>query len=104
MQAASHIINYRAEQCRVCKTPCQYQNDLVFRYNGDNACPIGRWMDYKLFVKRQPMRGMGDAVARVAQPIAGVIDKVFKTHVKSCGGCAKRREMLNTLMPFNSVK
>ena len=42
-----------------------------------------------------PMRGVGDAVARVAQPIAKVIDKIAKTNIADCGGCQKRRELLN---------
>jgi hypothetical protein len=61
-------------------------------------------MAFETFIRRRPMRGAGDAVAVVAQPIAGLIDKVFKTNVKHCGGCAKRREMLNELMPFNLVR
>ena len=103
MEAPHHIANYRREQCKLCPSPCPYQNDLAFQNEGDNQCPQGRWIAFKTFV-RQKMRGAGDAVAVVAQPIAGLIDKMFKTKVKSCGGCAKRREMLNQLLPFNSVR
>lgn len=46
------------------------------------------------------MRGLGDAVAKVAQPIAGAIDAVAGTHLKGCGGCKKRQEKLNKLIPF----
>jgi len=40
---------------------------------------------------------LGRAVERVAQPIAGVIDKVAGTNLKECGGCKKRKEWLNNL-------
>jgi hypothetical protein len=36
-------------------------------------------------------------VAAVAQPIAGAIDRVAGTQIKTCGGCAKRREALNRI-------
>jgi hypothetical protein len=44
--------------------------------------------------------GLGDAVAAVAQPIAGAIDAVLGTNIKECGGCAKRREALNRAVPL----
>lgn len=61
-------------------------------------------MAYKTFVK-QKWKGAGDAVAAVAQPIAGAIDRAArligkKTNVKGCSACAKRKEMLNHLIPF----
>lgn len=45
-------------------------------------------------VGRQPMRGLGDAVERVVQPIAQAIG------IDSCGGCAERQALLNRLFPF----
>ena len=44
--------------------------------------------------------GLGDIVAKVAQPIAKTIDSVAKTNLKSCGGCKKRQEKLNQLLPI----
>jgi hypothetical protein len=43
--------------------------------------------------------GLGDAVAMVAQPIARTIDRVVGTAIAKCGGCAKRQEALNRLVP-----
>lgn len=43
--------------------------------------------------------GLGDAVAAVAQLIAGLIDAVAGTNIKNCGGCAQRKEALNRLVP-----
>lgn len=41
--------------------------------------------------------GLGDAVAAIAQPIAGVLDRVLGTNIKRCGACTKRREALNRI-------
>jgi hypothetical protein len=100
--APSHILNYRREQCDRCPAPCESQTNIAYRTEGDNACPKGRWMSFKTYVKNpaRKMAGAGDLVASVAQPIAGAIDRVFKTKIKTCGSCAKRREMLNQLLPF----
>lgn len=47
-------------------------------------------------------RGLGDLVAKVAQPIAKAIDKVAGTNLKECGGCKKRQAALNKMFPFQS--
>lgn len=99
MEAPFNIQNHRREQCERCKTPCKYQNDIEYRKEGDNVCPIGKWMAFKTYTK-QKWSGLGDAVASVAEPISAAMDKVLKTRTKGCGGCAKRREMLNHLLPF----
>ncbi len=43
--------------------------------------------------------GLGDAVAILAQPIAGAIDAVTGSHLKECGGCKARREAMNKAVP-----
>lgn len=48
---------------------------------------------------KEPIRGAGDVVHKVAQPIAKVIDKTLGTKIQKCGGCAKRREALNKAFP-----
>jgi hypothetical protein len=60
-------------------------------------------MAYKTFTKNTPrIRGLGDLVAKVADPIAGAIDRASggRTRVRGCAACAKRKEMLNHLLPF----
>lgn len=101
MLVPHNISNYRWELCRTCRTPCEYQNDVGFRSEGNNICPIGRWKPYQLFTKVK-WKGAGDAVAAFAEPIAGAIDRVFKTRTRGCSACAKRKEMLNQLLPFGS--
>lgn len=44
-------------------------------------------------------RGLGDAVALVADPIARLSDAVLGTKLVGCGGCAQRRAALNALLP-----
>ena len=46
------------------------------------------------FRPRQPINGLGDAVALVAKPIARVLG------LKNCGGCDKRQQKLNEKFPF----
>jgi hypothetical protein len=76
-----------------CPTPCADQNNEAFRREGDNACPISKWMAYVTYVKVK-MKGAGDLVARFAEPIAKALGR------KPCAACAKRKEMLNHLIPF----
>jgi len=47
------------------------------------------------------MKGIGDLVAVVAQPIAKAIDSVAGTKISTCGGCQKRKEFLNRAVPFS---
>lgn len=41
--------------------------------------------------------GLGDVVHAIAQPIAKAIDAVAHTDIQNCGGCKKRRELLNRI-------
>lgn len=43
--------------------------------------------------------GLGDRVERIAQPIARVIDGLAGTNIQQCGGCKKRKELLNKAFP-----
>jgi len=45
-------------------------------------------------------RGLGDVVAKAAQPIAGAIDAVAGTKLQECGGCKGRQEALNRVFPL----
>lgn len=49
--------------------------------------------------------GLGDAVAKVAKPIAKTIDRAtsrtrFETNISSCKGCGRRQKWLNKVAPF----
>ena len=43
--------------------------------------------------------GLGDAVASAANPIAKTIDYFLGTNIVGCGGCKKRQEALNKIIP-----
>ena len=51
------------------------------------------------FIPVEKPFGLGDAVAAVAQPVARMIDAAMGTNLQACGGCAKRKEFLNSLVP-----
>ena len=42
-------------------------------------------------------KGLGDTVSRV-------IKTVSRGKIKECGGCEKRKQYLNTLIPFRDVE
>jgi len=48
----------------------------------------------------QSVKGLGDLVHKIANPIARAIDSVAGTNIQGCGGCAKRREQLNKAIPI----
>jgi hypothetical protein len=50
-----------------------------------------------------PMRGAGDVVAAVAQPVARMIDRVSGTNLQNCGGCKRRQETLNRKFPMKTI-
>lgn len=83
--------------CFACRTDAAWRASLVRAGLSDKVdfdCPQGFTED------NLPIKGLGDLVARVANPVAGVIDKVAGTNLKGCGGCKGRRETLNRVVPF----
>lgn len=48
----------------------------------------------------EAVRGMGDVVHMVLNPIAGFIDNLAGTNLQGCGGCAQRQADLNKAMPL----
>jgi len=46
------------------------------------------------------LKGAGDVVKLVAQPIAKIIDSVAGTNLQSCGGCEQRRQSFNKKFPL----
>ena len=53
--------------------------------------------------KHKPMRGLGDAVARLAEPVASLLDRTLGTHWQGCAGCAGRQQWLNEKVPFQKT-
>lgn len=54
---------------------------------------------FSLVNKRRANFGLGDAVAAIANPIARAMDATLGTKIEGCGGCARRREALNQILP-----
>lgn len=46
------------------------------------------------------VKGLGDLIAKVANPIAKTLDQTLGTQITGCSGCAKRQAALNRLFPF----
>jgi hypothetical protein len=67
-------------------------NGMEVGENGKLVLPKGK--------PEKSLRGLGDVVHAIAQPIAKAIDKVAKTNLQNCGACAKRRETLNQIVPL----
>jgi hypothetical protein len=61
---------------------------------------IERASFYHVKIPGKKLRGLGDAVAVLAQPFALTIDAVAGTKITKCGACAKRQEVLNRAVPF----
>lgn len=49
---------------------------------------------------RRKLRGLGDAVALVAQPIASAFDAILRTDIKHCTACESRKAAWNQRFPF----
>lgn len=43
--------------------------------------------------------GLGDAVAKVAEPVAAMVDKLTGSRLVGCGPCGQRKDKLNRLLP-----
>lgn len=55
---------------------------------------------YRPSTEVSQVKGLGDVVYKFAQPIARGLDRVLGTHIEGCGGCNKRRAILNKLLPL----
>ena len=82
--------------CKICREQTdrgiKWREGIQKRFSDikqqDYSCPINRPWGFV---------GLGDRVARIAQPVAGMIDAVLGTSLKTCGGCQKRKGLLNKL-------
>jgi hypothetical protein len=88
-------VRLRHKLCETCPSQCAaYLHARLVLEDREAVCELNRWPKVRT-------RGLGDAVAFIAQPIARpiarAIDAVAGTKIVKCGGCAKRREWLNQL-------
>lgn len=112
------VIQVRADICGDCLTPCELQRDATAHADACRACPIRKWAKWgncpdSATPPPSPsslpapggvtapagMRGLGDLVATIADPIARAI------HLdKSKCKCGQRIEWLNAAVPFPKQK
>lgn len=48
---------------------------------------------------RKPIRGLGDVVKKLIEPIEYMVPERLREKMQNCGGCKKRQEALNKLLP-----
>ena len=91
------VIQVRQDICRDCPTPCTPRPDPADKCS---SCGINRWSTWGQCtpeaVAAAPMRGLGDLVAKFAEPIG----KIIGLDKATCG-CAKRQAALNARFPFS---
>ena len=52
-------------------------------------------------INHDSIKGLGDVIHKIANPIAKTLDAVFKTNIQGCSACAQRRAALNLFIPLN---
>jgi hypothetical protein len=58
----------------------------------------------RMRAKLADLRGLGDAAALIAKPVAKVIDAVAGTDLQNCPPCGQRQEDWNKAMPFHKTQ
>lgn len=97
------VIQVRADICHDCPAPCAWQHDAAAHSTTCAACPIRKWGQWGNCASTPAipppppsgMRGLGDLVALIAEPIARAIN-LDKSKCK----CGQRQERLNAAVPF----
>lgn len=84
---------------KLASRPPEYAADLKATFIGEEGDLIRvDPIKYRAFyAKWAPKKGLGDMVAKVAQPIAKAIDAVAGTNIHECSRCKQRQEALNKL-------
>ena len=94
----SGVVEVRRSLCVKCESKCkEFESGTIDHNDPCHSCKAThqKWGVYGICSNF----GLGDAVAAIAQPIARAIDSVAGTNVQQCGGCKKRQEALNKLVP-----
>lgn len=95
------VTQVRIDICTDCPTRCASVPDPT---DPCAACPLqkprwGAWSDCASSDTPVKMRGLGDLVAKIAEPVA----RAIKLDKSKCG-CAKRREWLNRMVSFSDLQ
>lgn len=86
-------IQERIAHCESCENlpTC---SETYLAYDSQTACPLDKWPAESIASSLQN-RQFGDAVKRLADPVARVIDHVARTNLQSCRPCQARRNFWN---------
>jgi hypothetical protein len=86
-------IQARLAHCHACpeQPTC---SETYYAYDSQTSCPLGQWPAESIATSIQNLQ-FGDAVKRLADPVARVIDHVAHTNLQSCRPCAARRNSWN---------
>lgn len=82
MPTGAQVAQQRLAVCRTCinwRGQCSLGHDP----NNQAGCPIGKFSGFM---------ALGDAVAKIARPVAVVLN------MTGCGGCKRRQDRLNHLI------
>ncbi len=84
--------------------PPEYLEDLVEAGHLAGEYLLMDQNDYiRLKDKYSPgIMGLGDAVAKVAKPIAGLTDRILGTNLRNCRSCTERQQAWNKAVPFKA--
>ncbi len=100
------VIQVRRDICQDCAQACDVR-DTINHADPCAACPLGIWHAVGNCEgdSSEPMRGLGDAVALIANPIARAIDAATgnRMGLSKCGGCKARQAALNKSFPFRDA-
>lgn len=100
MSLPNGVFTVRRAICKRCPTPCQQQHNAEFYGVASNACPLPkrRWGTYG---RPAPAPGLGTRLQAGIHAALDVLPMPAATRaaIKSCGGCAKRREALDRAFP-----
>ena len=86
-------IQSRLAHCKSCeRQPACRETYLA--YDSQTFCPLQKWPAESIASSLQNFQ-FGDAVKRIADPVARVVDHIAQTNIQSCRPCAERRNFWN---------
>ncbi len=94
-----------------CSEFCLVNAEWRKRFGAPDVCPFGVTLEIAPALREKAIaelskpkiRGLGDVVAKIAQPIASGFDSLLGTKLAKCGGCAERQAALNVVFPLQKA-
>jgi hypothetical protein len=86
-------IQSRLAHCENCEARPSCRETFL-AYDSETTCPLGKWSALTIGTSLAHAQ-YGDAVKRIAEPVARIVDRVARTNLQGCGPCAERRNLWN---------